>query len=170
MRIKLIDKNCWPSRAHPTDAGLDLKCRNESFLLNKGEKTLVGTGVCAEIPVGFVGLVVIRSGTGTKTRLKVSNGTGVIDSDYRGEIMVMLENSGEDAEPIEQYKPFCQMLIVPVRIEEIEVVDRLSETKRGSNGFGSSTVQAPKVPNPVVEGSLLRKPVTVDARKTAVKK
>jgi len=136
MRILLTDRNAWPSRAHVSDAGLDLKSTEETFSLAPGEKKLVGTGVHTEIPKGYVGLLVIRSGIGTKTGLELANKLGVIDSDYRGEIKAMIRNTGDVGEVITQYTPIVQLLIVPCLTPEIEVVDKLSETKRDKGGFG----------------------------------
>lgn len=140
MKILLKDKNCWPIRAHATDAGLDLKSAEDTFVLKPGEIRAVGTSVCMEIPNGYVGLLFIRSSVGTKTNhVTIANGTGVIDSWYRGEIIAVLHNNGTDEETIEKYYTFCQLVIVPCITPEVTVVDELSKTKRGTNGFGSTT-------------------------------
>jgi len=139
MKIRLTDTKAWPGRAHETDAGLDLRSTEPTFMLAPKEKKLIGTGVHAEIPKNHFGMVVIRSGIGTKTNLELANKVGIIDSDYRGEIMAMIRNIGDTGELIEQYSPIVQLIIVPCLIPEIEVVPRLSETKRGNGGFGHTT-------------------------------
>lgn len=140
IRILLNDKNAWPSRAYPYDAGLDLKSTEPTFTLQPGEKKLIGTGVHIEIPKLYFGLVVIRSGVGTKTGLELANKVGIIDSDYRGEIKAMMRNNGDTEETIEQYSAIVQLIIVPCIVPEVLVVDKLSDTKRDIGGFGHTTV------------------------------
>jgi dUTP pyrophosphatase len=145
MKITVKDRNAFPSRAHPTDAGLDLKSIEDTTILKPGDRKFFSTGVCAEIPIGYVGLLFIRSGLGTKTKFKLANGTGIIDSDYRGEIMACIENSGAGVDVIKQYDRIVQLVIVPVLTPELEVVSKLSETKRGIGGFGHTDTKMPKI-------------------------
>jgi len=94
-----------------------------------------------EIPVRYIGMIVPRSGLGSKYRIGLANTVGVIDSDYRGELIVNLVNNGEEPLEIKQYDRFCQLIIVPVRIDTFRVVDNLQGTDRGDKGFGSSGVE-----------------------------
>lgn len=136
VHIKVADTKLVPVRAHPTDAGADLRSNNETFTLKMGEKVKVYTGVKMEIPVGYVGLIVPRSGLGSKYRVTIANNVGVIDSDYRGEIMAFLVNDGAEDVQIEKYERICQIMIVPVALVSFNVVPKLSETGRGEGGFG----------------------------------
>ena len=99
---------------------------------------LCRTGLSFEIPKGYVGLIYIRSSVGTKLDLVLSNQVGVIDSDYRGEVMLPLRNLGRSARVINSGTRIAQMIITPINQVDIEVVKELSETKRGDGGFGST--------------------------------
>lgn len=80
MKFKLLDKFCWPIKKHDNDAGIDLRSKHLTFFLAPGERQFVELGVQVEIPRGYVGLLYLRSSVGTKTKLKLANGTGIIDS------------------------------------------------------------------------------------------
>lgn len=139
MQIKLDDPKATPLRAHPTDAGMDLYSADTKIIYPK-DQHMLDTGVAVKIPVGHVGLVFNRSSQG-KVRVQLANGTGIIDSDYRGNIKVILVNNGH--EPYEVYKyitRIAQLVIVPILIPELEVVDSLEDTIRGTGGFGSTGV------------------------------
>lgn len=98
----------------------------------------VPLGIAVELPKGTCLILCARSSLGTKSMLRVSNAIGVIDSDYRGEISVVVDNIGlRDAE-LKQGERICQGIITPIIQEHFEVVDELSETVRGSGGFGST--------------------------------
>lgn len=137
MNITLEDINLLPHRKHKTDAGHDLKSNEETFTLKPKETKLVHTGVRIEISYGFCGMVVPRSGLGCQG-LNLMNGVGIIDSNYRGEIMVKVINNGSKDIKIKQFDRFCQLIIVPVSTEALVTVPQLSESPRGENGFGSS--------------------------------
>ena len=143
LDIKLSDNLCLPNRAHPTDAGLDLKSR-EDWIIYPGEMKVVKTGVSVKIPEYYVGLVFSRSGMG-KVRVTLSNSVGVIDAHYRGEIMVMIENNGYDPFIIKKYDRIAQLVITPVITPQVVVYDGTEEdwndTQRGSSGFGSTGKQ-----------------------------
>jgi dUTP pyrophosphatase len=127
-----------PARAHPGDAGLDL-CALQGGELLPGERASVPTGVAVEIPVGMAGLVLPRSGLARDHGIALVNAPGLIDSGYRGEIRVLLLNS-------DRAHAFCwrageriaQLLVISLPRIELEVVQRLSDTVRGTRGFGSS--------------------------------
>ncbi len=120
-------------------AGADLHaCSEEEILIPAGKTVMVPTGIAVAIPKGHVGLVFARSSLGTKRGLAPANKVGVIDADYRGEIMVSLHNhSGED-QTIAPYERVAQMVIVPFVQMQYEEADSLDETQRGAGGFGST--------------------------------
>ena len=141
IKIQLDDPQCEPYREHKWDAGIDLRSNNEDLTLDPGEQVKIHTGVRAEIPARYMGLVVPRSGLGSKFRMQLANTVGVIDSPYRGEIMVNVYNNGEQPIVINKYDRFCQLIIVPVLNATFRVVSQLSETRRGDGGFGHTGVQ-----------------------------
>ena len=99
---------------------------------------MVHTGVAMEIPEGFVGLVYARSGLATKKGLAPANKVGVIDSDYRGEIMVALHNHSNKSAEIEAGERIAQIVLTPYLTAQFEIADELSGTERGAGGFGST--------------------------------
>lgn len=137
LKIYYKDKKCKPVRAHPTDAGLDLKAAEDYTIPTT--TMLVKTGVHVEIPEGYVGLIALRSGL-SKENFYLANGVGIIDSDYRGEIMCAIRyNSLAYAnKKIEKYQRIAQLIVVPCLIadEFVENLEDLSETERGEGGFG----------------------------------
>lgn len=137
MKIKLLDKNCMPIKAHACDAGYDLKARKETSVFPQ-DTEFIPTGVCVEIPVGYVGLLFPRSSI-SKTPLRMANSVGVIDSGFTGEIKVPLYNTSEvEIRDIDQYDKVAQLVIVPLADVSIEIVDELDDTERGTGGFGST--------------------------------
>ena len=96
------------------------------------------TGIAVSIPDGFAGLVVPRSGLASRHGISVVNGPGLIDSGYRGEIHAILINLGQEPFTIERGDRIAQLVVVPVAEPEYRVVDELPESKRGSDGFGST--------------------------------
>lgn len=140
IRIKIDNENCMPIKAHKWDAGWDLKSNNSDFTLKAGAKVKVHTGVAMDIPARNVGLVVPRSGMGTKFRVTLANDVGVIDSGYTGEIMCWLVNDGLQDVEIKRFDRICQIMILPVAMETLRPVDQLRNTDRGDNGFGSTGV------------------------------
>lgn len=134
MRITLTDEKCLPTRGHPNDAGLDLRSNKQLVIRRDGYET-VHTGLAAEIPNGYFGLIVPRSGIGSKGFI-LRNTVAIIDSDYRGEIMLMATNKGQDAIIIQQYERVAQLVIIPYSKVDLEVVDSLDDTERGDGGFG----------------------------------
>lgn len=141
IRITLDNPDCEPYKGHRWDGGWDLRSNNPDIVIEPGQKVKIYTGVKMEIPVRHIGMVVPRSGLGSEYRLGLANTVGVIDSDYRGEIIVNLVNDGDKPVDIKQFDRFCQLIVVPVRIDKFRVVNKLQDTGRGDQGFGSSGVE-----------------------------
>ena len=136
---KLSDKAVMPTYGTPFSAGADLyACMDESVIIQPGETLLLHTGIAMEIPAGYAGLNFARSGLATKKGLAPANKVGVIDSDYRGEIMVALHNHGTQPQTVEPGERISQLLLVPVAQAEFEETEELSDTVRGTGGFGST--------------------------------
>jgi len=135
---KTVDGAVLPVRAHDGDAGLDLHAC-EAAHIGPGERWSVGTGVAVEIPAGHAGLVLPRSGLAREHGISLVNSPGLIDSGYRGEIRVLLLNN----DPAETFRVvagdrIAQLVVAPVAIAEPVEVGDLTESARGSAGFGSS--------------------------------
>lgn len=134
MKIMLDDKAFMPTRAHETDAGLDLYAREDSIVSAK-ESVKFDTGVHIELPPDTVGFIKSKSGLNTKHGI---TSEGVIDEGYTGSIVVKLYNhSGRDY-AIKRGDKISQLVILPVFKPTLELVDNLEETERGNNGFGST--------------------------------
>lgn len=135
---RLQDDAVVPSRAHPTDAGLDLSAV-ESVVIEPGCRALVGTGLAVEIPVGWAGLVCPRSGLAVHHGISIVNGPGVIDAGYRGEIRVILHNTDLNRPfEVEPGMRIAQLVLTPVLLGDVEVADQLSSAARNIAGFGST--------------------------------
>ncbi len=120
-------------------AGADLyACLDRAVTVEPGETAWIPTGLALEIPAGCVGLVYARSGMGVRRGLAPANKVGVIDSDYRGEIQVVLLNHGKAAQTVENGERVAQLLITPVLTPAYEAVPELNDTERGAAGFGST--------------------------------
>lgn len=134
---KLSDDAILPQYAHPGDAGLDLFA-NQCVEIGPGEYALVKTGISIELPVNTEAQVRPRSGLALKHGISVLNTPGTIDEGYRGEVGVILVNHGREKFAVEKGSKIAQMVIKPVlRVDVMEVED-LSDTRRGSGGFGST--------------------------------
>lgn len=119
-------------------AGLDLfNNEKEIRILEEGKSIAISTGFYVEIPEGYVGLVFARSSLGFKFDCTLANSVGVIDSDYRGEVKVKIHNHSDKPKMIEPNERVAQIVVVPC-FNQFTQVDKLSETDRGSNGFGST--------------------------------
>lgn len=140
MKLQIVcdDRRLMPTRAHPHDAGLDLRCAEHFVPLAPGVRHLFDTGVAVNIPPGYVGLVHPRSGWAHKYGITVNNAPGTVDSGYTGTIKVNLINHGQDAVSIEYGERIAQLLIQRVELPELEVVDSLDTTTRGEAGHGST--------------------------------
>jgi dUTP pyrophosphatase len=124
-----------PSYSHSDDAGMDF-FSNVTFTLKPKERVLVTTGISMAIPKGYVGLIWDKSGIATKHGIKTM--AGVIDSGYRGEIKILVNNLSDSPYTIEKGKKIAQMLIQPVEQKKIIEVSELDESDRGEGGFGST--------------------------------
>lgn len=141
LRVKLDEGAKMPSRAHTTDAGLDIYSP-ESFVLYVGDSVAIDTGVHIEIPKGYCGMLASKSGLNVRYGI---TGEGIIDHGYTGSICVKLYNNGNDEtfHSFEKGDKLIQLLIVPIETPELELVENVAdlyggETERGDNGFGSS--------------------------------
>ena len=129
-----------PTYGTEFSAGADLYALIEDgdVTIEAGETKMIGTGLAFAIPEGLVGLVFARSGLATKRGLAPANKVGVIDSDYRGEVRVVLHNHGSVAQTIENGERIAQIAFVPYYSADFSVVDELDDTVRGTGGFGST--------------------------------
>ena len=136
---KLNDKAHLPAYGSPFAAGADLYALLEGELtVQPNETVFVHTGIAVELPAGTVGLVYARSGLACKQDLAPANKVGVIDCDYRGEIMVAIHNHGKTPRTIADGERIAQLVIAPYYVAEFEEAAELSETVRGAGGFGST--------------------------------
>ena len=134
---KLTDFACAPYRSREGDAALDI-VSSECASIEPHSIKLIHTGIAIEIEDGFAGLVLPRSGNAVNHGITIINSPGLIDSNYRGEIKVGLHNTSNGVFKVSQGDRIAQLLIVPVLDVDVEVVDSLSESNRGVEGFGSS--------------------------------
>lgn len=123
-----------PERAHKDDAGLDLRSPIE-VVIKAGEAAVIDTGVHIEIPSGYVGMLKSKSGLNVKYSLLSE---GVIDSGYTGSIIIKLYNHGKCDMMVEKGDKISQLVILPIITPIPHVVDKMDETERGNNGFGST--------------------------------
>jgi len=120
-------------------AAVDLHaCIDRPVVIPGGGETLIPTGLAVAVPEGHVGILAVRSSMGIRHGVSLSNGIGVIDSDYRGPLRVGLHNLRPEPYTVQPGDRIAQLLVVPVACPEIEIVDALPETARGGNGFGST--------------------------------
>ena len=140
IKFKKLNANATvPTYGSPYAAGADLyACIENSELIGAGETKLIKTGIAIELPVGYAAFIYARSGLASKRGLAPANKVGVVDCDYRGEIMVALHNHSSIDQAIEPQERIAQMVIAPYITAEFEEVDTLSDTVRGEGGFGST--------------------------------
>ena len=140
IAVKKLKTNAiLPTYGSAEAAGADLyACLDAPVTIAPGESVFVPTGLSMEIPVGFAGLIYARSGLACKRGLAPANKVGVIDSDYRGEFIVVLHNHGKQPQTIDHGERIAQLVITPVFTPGFREVDALSDTKRSSGGFGST--------------------------------
>ena len=128
-----------PTYGSASAAGADLHALpEEDTVIEPGETKLIHTGIAVEIPEGYMGLIFARSGLATKRGLAPANKVGVIDADYRGEIMVALYNQSGEAQTVAAGERIAQLVITPFLAVNFEECDELSDTTRGTGGFGST--------------------------------
>lgn len=136
---KLRDNVILPTRGSKQAAGIDLyACIDGPITVDPGATVVIPSGIACEFPEGYFGAVVPRSSVGIKRHLSLPNNLGVIDNDYRSEIMMAFTNIGTTAEIIEPNERLAQMILLPYVIYDIVETDTLSETERGEGGIGST--------------------------------
>ena len=134
---KLVENASLPKYGTEFSAGADLVNAGDTVVIGAGKTVIIHTGIALEIPVGLVGLVYARSGLATKRGLAPANKVGVIDSDYRGEIMVALHNHTDVSQTVESGERVAQIVITPY-VTATFVEGDLDDTVRGEGGFGST--------------------------------
>ena len=140
IHVKRLHPNAvLPTYGSSEAAGADLyACLDEAVVIQPGEVFWVPTGIALEVPKGCAGLIYARSSMGVKRGLAPANKVGVIDSDYRGEIRVVLLNHSKEPQTIAPGERIAQFVITPVLTPQYEEVEALSDTDRGTGGFGST--------------------------------
>lgn len=142
IRIKKIYEGATlPTRGSEYAAGYDLYARPDNLgqqRVEPGQTVKIGTGICVEIPNGYFGAIFARSGLATKQGLRPANCVGVIDSDYRGEVIVALHNDSGVCKTVREGDRIAQLVIIPYLPVEFEEADDLNGTVRGKCGFGST--------------------------------
>ena len=141
--IKKLDSRAkLPTYGSADAAGADIYALTDGpVTIAPGQTVLIHTGLAFAIPRGYVGLVHARSGLATKQGLAPANKVGVIDADYRGELMVALHNHGQESRVVNSGDRIAQMVITPYLTARFETVEELDDTARGVRGFGSTGVQ-----------------------------
>ena len=140
INIKLLnEKAIMPTYGSTYSAGADLyACIDNEIEIKPGDTEFIGTGISLEIPIGFVGLVYARSSLGCKKGLAPANKVGVIDSDYRGELIIALNNHSKEKQIIKPNDRIAQIVFTPYLKANFKELNDLSDTERGSGGFGST--------------------------------
>ena len=140
VHVKILKAGAkLPTYGSALAAGADLyACLTEPVTIAPGETSFISTGIALEVPVGCAGLIYARSGMACKRGLAPANKVGVVDSDYRGEIIVALHNHGNDPQMVEHGERIAQFVITPVLTPAYEMVKELSDTARDQGGFGST--------------------------------
>ena len=140
VSVKKLRKNAiLPTYGSECAAGADLyACIDSDLTINAGETVLVPTGIAMEVPLGCAGLIYARSGLASKRGLAPANKVGVVDSDYRGEVMVALHNHSGAPQTIGKGERIAQLVITPYVTAEFILSDELFDTVRGEGGFGST--------------------------------
>lgn len=137
--VKVREDAVVPSYGSDFAAGADLyACCDRDVEIKPHETVMIPTGIALEIPTGFAGLIYARSGIATKMGLAPANKVGVIDSDYRGEVLVALHNHSNEVRIVNKNDRIAQLVITPFLRAEFSEVQNLSETQRDSGGFGST--------------------------------
>lgn len=138
VKIKKLDpKAVIPTRGSDAAAGVDLHAP-KALVIHPNSNGVVSTGLAVEIPDGYFGAIFARSGMATRKGLRPANCVGVIDSDYRGEIKVVLHNDSDIIRPVQEGDRVAQLVILPYEPIEFDEVDELNDTDRGIGGFGST--------------------------------
>ena len=136
---KLTTEAVIPTYGSEFSAGADLyACTEEAITIMPNETKLIKTGISLEIPEGYAGLIYARSGLASKKGLAPANKVGVVDADYRGEVMVALHNHSSASATVEPKERIAQLVIAPFLKADFNEVDELTDTVRGAGGFGST--------------------------------
>ncbi len=140
IRVKKVRENAiLPTYGSTEAAGADLyACLDADVVIGAGESVFIPTGLSMEIPKGYAGLIYARSGLACKRGLAPANKVGVVDSDYRGEFMVVLHNHGSEPQTVTDGERIAQLVVTPVLTPDFVVCDDLSDTQRAEGGFGST--------------------------------
>lgn len=140
VKIKKLDSNAViPTKGSAESAGMDLySCTSERIVVMPHETATIHTGIAVELPKGTFGGIFARSGLACKKGLAPANKVGIIDSDYRGEVIIALHNHSDLPQTIEPMERVAQLIILPYIQAELEEADELSNTERGTGGFGST--------------------------------
>lgn len=140
INVKKMRENAQlPTFGSVDAAGADLyACLDEPVQIAPGKSAFIPTGLAMEIPKGYAGLIYARSGLACKRGLAPANKVGVIDSDYRGEFIVVLHNHGCETQVVDHGERIAQLVITPVLLTDYVEVDELTDTERSSGGFGST--------------------------------
>ena len=140
VKIKKLNENATiPTYGSPYAAGVDLyACIDGTEAISPSETKLIKTGLAIELPIGYAAFIYARSGLASKRGLAPANKVGVVDCDYRGEIMVALHNHSDKIQSVEPGERIAQMVIAPYITAEFEESEELSDTVRGEGGFGST--------------------------------
>ncbi len=140
VNVKKFKENAvLPTYGSTEAAGADLyACLDNSVTIAPGATAFIPTGLAMEIPKGCAGLIYARSGLACKRGLAPANKVGVIDSDYRGEFIVVLHNHSDEEQTISHGERIAQLVITPVLTPAYQLVDELSDTERAAGGFGST--------------------------------
>ena len=138
IKLKKLDERAIiPTRGTSASAGMDLYAL-DAVTVGAGETVLVHTGIALAIPEGYAGFIYARSGIATKRGLAPANKVGVIDADYRGEIMVALHNHSAVSQSVDAGERVAQLVVAPFLPLELVLADALDETERAEGGFGST--------------------------------
>ena len=140
VRVKKLRPGAkLPTFGSAEAAGADLyACLEEAITVKPGETVFVPTGLAMELPRGYAGLIYARSGLACKRGLAPANKVGVVDSDYRGEFIVALHNHGDEPQTVAHGERIAQLIVTPVLTPLYEEAEELSDSQRGSGGFGST--------------------------------
>jgi len=140
IRVKRMKENAiMPTYGSAEAAGADLyACLSEPVTIQPGESVFITTGLAMELPRGYAGLIYARSGLACKRGLAPANKVGVVDSDYRGEFMIVLHNHGNVMQTIEHGERIAQLVITPVFTPGLTEVAEVTDTQRSGGGFGST--------------------------------
>lgn len=141
IELKILNEKCMPEYATPGSAGIDLRAESipeSGIRIYPGQQFLIGTGISIHIKdPGYAGMIIPRSSMGKKG-IVLGNLVGLIDSDYQGEIKVLLWNRGDDMVKIEHMDRIAQLVIVPIVQAQFEIVEHFEQSQRGTGGFGST--------------------------------